>query len=74
MSLFATLVSGNDPTRETREKESEDALIGELYDVARGSLPLLMIYKKMEIAAEVGDYCLMNEIYGEFKMAQASLN
>jgi hypothetical protein len=74
MSLLAMLVPSSESNQETGNNEGEDALIGELYDVARGSLPLLMIYKKMEIAAEVGDYSLMNEIYVEFKMTQASLN
>jgi len=72
MSIYETAVAGHDGYRQT--KKCRAPLIAELFDLVGGDLRLLMIYKKIEIAAETGDWSLMNELYGEFKMAQAALN
>ena len=74
MSIFATAVSGNGENREGETTERKGPLIGELYDMARGNLQLLMIYKKIEIAAETGDWSMMNELYGEFKLTHSAMN
>ena len=74
MSIFATAVSGNGERRNGETSKGRGPLIGELYDLARGNLQLLMIYKKIEIAAETGDWPLMNELYGEFKITHAAMN
>lgn len=50
------------------------ALLGELYEEAKDDLRLFLIYKKMEIAAEAGNWSLMNTLYREFKIAQSSMN
>jgi len=72
MTNYETAVAGNAAYRPARKCRAP--LIAELYDMTGGDLRLLMIYKKIEIAAETGDWSLMNDLYREFKMAQATIN
>lgn len=53
----------------TKDSGRRDPMFGDLYRKAKGNMQLLLIYKKIEIAAETGDWSLMNELYGEFKSA-----
>lgn len=55
-------------------KETSGVMCLEFYNQARGDRRLLMIYKKYEIAAKIGDYSLMTNLYGEFKLAANSMN
>jgi hypothetical protein len=74
MSIFAPALSGDGGNCEAADGKRRGPLIGEIFELVGGDLKLLMIYKKIEIAAETGDWSLMNELYGEFKMARASMN
>jgi hypothetical protein len=74
MSILVRNISAEDEYASTKSSANRDPLIGELYNQARGNMQLLMIYKKIEIAAKSGDWILMNELYGEFKHAKASMN
>ena len=72
MSTYDTAVAGNDEFRRTQRRRPP--LMEDLFDMTGGDLRLMMIYKKIEIAAETGDWSLMNELYSEFKMTQAAMN
>jgi hypothetical protein len=74
MSILVRNVAVEDEYAETKNAEYRDPLIGELYDKARGNMQLLMIYKKIEIAAKTGDWPMMNELYSEFKQTHAEMN
>ncbi len=74
MSILVTATAGYGDDCSTKRKNNRDPLIGEIFDKVGGDLQLLMIYKKIEIAAETGDWPLMNELYSEFKNVFASQN
>jgi hypothetical protein len=74
MSILVRNTAAEDEYASTKSNTNRDPLIAELYDQARGNMQLLMIYKKIEIAAKSGDWILMNELYGEFKYTKASMN
>ena len=74
MSILVPTLSGDGGNGEAADGKRRGPLIGEIFDMVGGDLKLLMIYKKIEIAAETGDWSLMNELYGEFKTACASVN
>lgn len=74
MSILVSVPSDDGGSGETAKCKRQGPLIGEIFDMVRGDLKLLMIYKKIEIAAETGDWSLMNELYGEFKTACTSMN
>jgi len=72
MTILAEGAVGHEA--KVKKKVRRPPLIRELYDLTEGNMKLLMIYKKIEIAAEAGDWSLMNELYGEFKAVYASAN
>jgi hypothetical protein len=74
MPIYETAVEGNNEPRPVKPKVRRAPLIAELFELVDGDLQLLLIYKKIEIAAEAGDWPLMNQLYGEFKIAHAALN
>lgn len=71
MSFFGIISTDK---RGLRPKGSDDSeiLMGEFYDKAKNDLQLLLIYKKLEVAARVGDWELMNQLNSEFKSVEAS--
>ena len=74
MSIFAIALPSDRNIKKAGQSLGNGPLISELYDMAKGNFRLLFIYKKYEIAAELGDWDLMNKLYGEFKTAHVSLN
>lgn len=74
MSIFAVASPSDRNIKKNVQTADNVPLVDELYDMAKGNFRLLFIYKKFEIAAELGDWDLMNKLYGEFKTAQVSLN
>lgn len=76
MSVLTAFSAGRRTTasRKETDKKPRKAFIGELYCKARGDMCLMFIYNKIEKAAEIGDWSLMNKLYGEFKLREAALN
>jgi hypothetical protein len=74
MSILVSAVSDYHGVTEKQDNNDKDPLFGELFNLAKGDMQLLLIYKKIEIAAKTGDWSLMNELYGEFKITHAAMN
>ena len=74
MSILVSTVSDYHAVTDKPDKNDKRPMFGELYKLAKGDMKLLVIYKKIEIAAKTGDWSLMNQLYGEFKMTQAAMN
>lgn len=74
MSIFTLGSSKNGGTAVATLGSGGEKLYGELYFEAKSSLQLLFIYNKIEQAAESGDWSLLNRLYEEFRITQASLN
>lgn len=75
MSIFSFITDRREKTVATTTRPpANEALIAELYFQAKRDLRLLFIYKQIERAAETGDWTLLNKLYNEFRLAQASLN
>ena len=74
MSLLAPPSSGQAQTEKTASPRRRPALLGDLFEQAKDDLRLFLIYKKMEIAVEAGDWTSLNILFREFKKARAQLN
>lgn len=74
MSILVAANTGYGDDCDIKRKDNRDPLFSEIFELVGSDLQLMMIYKKIEIAAETGDWPLMNELYGEFKNAYASQN
>lgn len=70
MSVFTLF----EDERSAEAEDTSDIMCVEMYNQARGDRRLLMLYKKYEFAAQMGDYSLMTTLYGEFRLAANSMN
>jgi hypothetical protein len=72
MGFFGS--SGSKPRRKRDflTDDDSDMFNREMYSQAKDDWQLLLIYKKLEVAAKIGDWTLMNELTAEFRQVQSA--
>jgi len=72
MGFFGS--SGPKPRRQRDFLTDDDSNMfnREMYHQAKDDWQLLLIYKKLEVAAKIGDWTLMNQLTAEFRQVQSA--
>jgi hypothetical protein len=72
MALFGFGGAPKPRLRKIDLSNDTEILVSELYDQSRNDVRLMLMYKKYEVAARIGDWELMNKLNSQFKQLQAT--
>ncbi len=73
MPVFGFGGSRRRPIRGLGSDDGQEVLMSEYSSDSKDDLRLMMIHKKIELAARMGDWELMNELDSEFKKVKAAI-